>query len=174
MTPPAIRRNAAPDRGALENLYRAAFPAEDLVPLVNALLDLPAGVISLEAEASGRLAGHILFSLCTVEGSGNRLALLGPLAVSPDVQRSGIGSALIREGLAACRVEGVIRVQVLGDPAYYGRFGFAEDGSVKPPFAIPDEWKPAWQTIALTEGADRIAGTLTPPLPWMQPALWQP
>ena len=109
-----------------------------------------------------------------MEGSGKTVALLGPLAVSPEVQRSGIGSALVRAGFETARHAGAVRVEVLGDPAYYGHFGFAEDRTITPPYAIPDEWKPAWQTIALTKDGTNLTGRLLPPSPWMQERLWLP
>ena len=65
-------------------------------------------------------------------------------------------------------------VCVLGDPAYYGRFGFEPDDRVAPPYPLPQEWRSAWQSLSLC-GNDRPArGTLSVPPPWRQPALWAP
>ena len=63
MAAPEIQLNSASDRAAMARLYPAAFPDEDLLPLVSDLLDLPSGVLSLEAQLSGHLVGHVLFSL---------------------------------------------------------------------------------------------------------------
>ncbi len=64
-------------------------------------------------------AGHILFSPVSFSGLG-----LAPVAVKPEYQGQGIGSALIARGLAACRSQGCPYVCVFGEPGYYGRFGF--------------------------------------------------
>lgn len=113
----------APGREDVDTLYAAAFSEEDLAALVSALLALDAGVISVTARAHGALIGHGLLSLCGVEGGG-QAALLGPLAVSPGHQRRGVGGALIKAGVERARGSGASHVLVLGDPAYYGRFGF--------------------------------------------------
>jgi putative acetyltransferase len=130
-----IRRSRAEDLPAIEKLYPAAFPEEDLLPLVRQLLTEDAGILSLVAEAGGLTVGHILFTLCGISGSEARAALLAPLAVAPEWQRKGIGSALIRDGLTRLERDGVAHVYVLGDPAYYG----AADSNRKPasPRPIP-------------------------------------
>ncbi len=174
MAAPEITLNPSADGAALARLYAAAFPVEDLLALVNSLLALQRWVLSLEARLGGHLVGHVLFTLCAIEAKRATAALLGPLAVSPDAQRSGIGSALVRAGLQAARQSGAVRVEVLGDPAYYGRFGFAEDHTITPPFTIPVEWKPAWQTFALTKDGASLTGRLLPPAPWNQESLWLP
>jgi predicted N-acetyltransferase YhbS len=56
---------------------------------------------------------------------------LGPVSVTPARQRRGIGGALIEEGLAQLRGSGAAGVVVLGDPAFYHRFGFASDGGLR-------------------------------------------
>lgn len=85
------------------------------------------GSLSLVALTDGRVAGHILFTPVTIVPSGGevRVAGLAPMAVRPEVQRQGIGSALIGEGLARCRRLGYQAVVVVGHPEYYPRFGFA-------------------------------------------------
>ena len=85
-----------------------------------------AAVISLVAEREGAVVGHVLFSPVTGEGEAQAWDALGlgPMAVAPVAQRRGIGSALVRAGLAACRAQGHLVVLVLGHPAYYPRFGF--------------------------------------------------
>lgn len=162
------------DRAEIARLYGAAFPAEELFPLVARLLDLPAGVLSLTARQDGGLAGHVIFTLCAIDGQTDTAALLGPLAVEPAVQRSGIGSALVREGLARMAALGARHVLVLGDPAYYGRFGFAEESGISPPYAIPPEWKPAWQGLTLSKASPTLAGRLAPPAVWMEERYWLP
>lgn len=170
MSRPEIRDTALEDLAALEALYPAAFPDEDLLPLVRGLLVEPAGLISLGAYSDGDLIGHVIFTHCTAGGAP--VGLLAPLGVHPDWQRGGIGSALVHEGIARMRSEGVRQVCVLGDPGYYGRFGFAAEAAIEPPYRLPPEWAGAWQSVLL-EG-EPLAGTLTPPAPFRDPALWLP
>src|SRR4051812_49361695 len=83
--------------------------------------------LSLVAEQAGAVVGHLLFSRLPIEtSSGTVEALaLAPMAVLPGHQRQGIGSQLIRDGLAVCRERGHRIVVVLGHAGYYPRFGFA-------------------------------------------------
>jgi putative acetyltransferase len=74
----------------------------------------------------GRVIGHVLFSKLKAPMKALGLA---PVAVHPSFQRQGIGLALIREGLALAKEEGWTCVFVLGDPAYYGRFGFRAESA---------------------------------------------
>ena len=82
--------------------------------------------VSLVAETDGQIVGHILFSPVSVVGAASGKTGLGlaPVAVLPGHQCRGIGSDLIRQGLAFCRDEGYGFVVVLGHPEYYPRFGF--------------------------------------------------
>ncbi len=82
--------------------------------------------LSLVAEEEGRLVGHILFSPAVIENPGRRIEVMGlaPMAVLPDRQRQGIGSALVRRGLDILRKRGYPFVIVLGHPEFYPRFGF--------------------------------------------------
>jgi len=94
--------------------------------LIEALRGTP-GVISLVAERSGSLLGHALFSPVSGQGPNGAAQAgiaLGPVAVRPEQQRLGVGTALILEGLGRCRAAGWTAAFVLGDPAYYSRFGW--------------------------------------------------
>lgn len=159
---------------SIERLYPAAFPEEDLLPLVRQLLTEDPGILSLVAEAGEATVGHILFTLCGISGSDAKAALLAPLAVAPEWQRKGIGSALIREGLSRLKRDGVARAYVLGDPAYYGRSGFSPETGVAPPYPLPEEYREAWQSLGLGSAPLPDHGTLGLPDVWMQPALWAP
>lgn len=153
----------------LLQLYPRAFPDEDLRPLLTRLMGHP-GVLNLCIGAKEEPSGHVAFSLGQV--AGRKAALLGPLAVDPAQQKSGLGAALVRAGLDRLRDRGVGPVLVLGDPAYYGRFGFRADPNVTPPYPLPDAYAPAWQSLSLT-GQPVPQGQLTDlPDPWRQPALW--
>lgn len=152
-------------------LYAAAFPDEDLRPLLNALLAEETGVVSLVAGDARAPVGHVAFTLC-MEGGGRTVALLGPLAVSPPHQRRGIGRALVEAGCARMAELGAARVCVLGDPAYYARLGFQPEREIAAPYALPDAWREAWQSRALPGNCAGLAGRLVVPSPWRDPALW--
>jgi len=156
----------------MERLYHAAFPDEDLLPLVSQLLEAVSGVLSLVGVAESSLVGHVVFTPCTVAGYDQQLALLGPLAVAPAWQRQGIGGALVRTGLQRLESAGVARVYVLGDPAYYQRLGFAPEAEVQPPYALPAAWREAWQSTFLRPGGPPCWGALSVARPWRQRALW--
>jgi putative acetyltransferase len=83
--------------------------------------------ISLVAELDGRVVGHIAFSKATLSDGSQNWYMLGPVSVTPELHRQGIGSALINTGLdklKALKAQGCVLV---GDPAYYIRFGFRSD-----------------------------------------------
>lgn len=131
--PTLFRERRQSDMDAIMLLYRDAFPSEDLGPLVRELLSGNFGVLSLVAVSEEEIVGHIAFTPCGIGGNSPDIALLGPLAVASRMQQKGIGSGLIREGLRRLEQFGFSRVQVLGDPAYYGRFGFLPDDTVETP-----------------------------------------
>lgn len=168
-----IRESEAADRAAIEGLYPDAFPDEDLLPLIRGLLSDPA-TLSLVAVAEGSLVGHVVFTSCGLDGASGGAALLGPLAVAPAWQRRGVGSALVRGGLERLARLGTTLVCVLGDPAYYGRFGFRREARVEPPYRLPEAWRDAWQSLALGGAAAPGAGRLVVPRPWRRRALWAP
>ena len=120
-----IRDERPEDRSAVRSLNERAFGGRDEATIVEALHDAGVVLVSLVAEVDGTVAGHIAFSPVSVEpDGGGRIAGLAPMAVDPALQRQGIGSRLVREGLARCRVLGLDAVVVLGHPEYYPRFGF--------------------------------------------------
>lgn len=167
-----IRESWPDDLGLIERLYPDAFPEEELLALVRALLEQDPPVLSLVATEGESLAGHVIFTRCGVEGESETAALLGPLAVASRMQRQGVGSALVRAGLRRLEEEGMRHVLVLGDPAYYGRFGFVADSGISPPYALPEAWRDAWQGLTLGEKVTPVAGTLRVPVPWQRPELW--
>ncbi|MGH6870274.1 MAG: GNAT family N-acetyltransferase [Rhizomicrobium sp.] len=118
-----IRVAAAADSDAIYALVAAAFGRSDEAELVNRLRADNDAVLEL-VSAAASLDGHILFSKLSVEPATIRLCGLAPVSVSPHRQGEGIGGALIREGLVRCKAMGFDAVAVLGDPAYYKRFGF--------------------------------------------------
>ncbi|MEL6316007.1 MAG: GNAT family N-acetyltransferase [Pseudomonadota bacterium] len=179
----AVEDAAGAAPAELAALYRDAFPDEDLAALAAALTAAPDTRAALIARgAGGALIGHVAFSACRLTPSGAAAALLGPLAVAPAAQRRGVGSALVRAGLRRMVAAGVARVFVLGDPAYYGRFGFEPDARVAPPYPIPPAWAPAWRSIRAAPApalggaplAEPSAERLEVPPLWRRPELWAP
>ena len=94
-----IRESVQSDAAAIEKLYPDAFPDEDLLPLVKELLREEAVSLSLVAIVDQAFVGHALFTTCSIDGSTDKVALLGPLAVASDWRWRGIGGELIRKGL---------------------------------------------------------------------------
>ena len=86
----------------------------------------------------GRLVGHVAFSKVTIDGRDEDWYGLGPLAVLPRSQGQGIGAALVEAGLSVLRRKGARGCVVLGEPAYYGRFGFAQDAGLRYPGPPPE------------------------------------
>ncbi len=169
-----IRESLPNDIASIEKLYQDAFPDEDLLLLVRKLLQETPIVLSLVGIVDTSLAGHAIFTTCGVAGNTDKVALLGPLAVTTAWQRRGIGSAIVRAGLQRLENTGVIQVYVLGDPAYYGRLGFVPEVGVTPPYPLPEEWRGAWQSINLRSAEPPSRGELSVPRPWLQSALWAP
>jgi len=125
MVPSAVvRPERAADVAAVRGIHRAAFPTDAEARLVDALREAGQALVSLVAERHGEVLGHVLFSPVTLDPPGPVGAGLAPLAVHPSRQGRGIGGMLVREGLSACAAKGIAFVVVLGDPRYYGRFGF--------------------------------------------------
>ena len=122
-----IRPETATDHEAIRHVNRLAFGQDGEARLVDALRDGGYVRVSLVAERAGQVVGHILFSdLPITTGAGTVAALaLAPMAVLPELQRQGIGSALLRRGLEACRQQGHRVVLVLGHSHFYPRFGFS-------------------------------------------------
>ncbi|MDQ8023566.1 MAG: N-acetyltransferase [Moraxellaceae bacterium] len=127
-----IRNETAADQAAVHALHLAAFSTPAEAKLVDLLRAQAQPLVSLVAADADGIAGHILFSPMRTAGpvDGPQALLMGlaPLAVAPSRQGGGIGSALVCAGLHACSKLGVAAVAVLGDPAYYRRFGFAPAG----------------------------------------------
>ena len=120
-----IRPTAQAESAAVRAVNAAAFETSAEADLVEALHRKDMSLVSLVAEADGRIVGHILFSpVSLAEHAHLNFMGLAPMAVAPDYQRKGIGSALVREGLARCKELGCRAVVVVGHAEYYPRFGF--------------------------------------------------
>ena len=124
-----IRDERPEDFGAVIDLTQRAFApmpfaAGDEQALMGKLRDVGALTISLVAELDGRVAGHAAFSPAFAKDGSQGWFALGPISVEPGLQRRGIGGRLIGEGLARLRRMDAAGCIVLGDLAYYPRFGF--------------------------------------------------
>ncbi len=124
-----IRPEAPADGAAITDVTAAAFRNHPFSQqtehfIVQALRAAAALTISLVAEIDGRVVGHVAFSPVTMSDGAPDWYGLGPVSVLPELQRRGIGSALINEGLSALRAMGARGCALVGDPGYYVRFGF--------------------------------------------------
>lgn len=122
-----LRPETSADRDVIGRLHHDAFRGNAEADLVDALRRNGEAVLSLVAEEEGRVVGHVLYSRLKIEtGSGPVAALaLAPLAVAPARQQRGIGSSLVREAHRRLAAAGESIVFVVGEPAYYERFGFS-------------------------------------------------
>ena len=130
-----IRAEKENDRDAVYAVNVSAFETPSEANLVDTLREQAQPVVSLVAEDNGEVVGHIMFS--PVSLSGLKVMGLAPMAVVPEHQRKGIGSALVRAGLEQCKQLGFIAVLVLGHPEYYPRFGFSPSSQ----FGIDSEYE---------------------------------
>jgi putative acetyltransferase len=124
-----IRDEQPTDIDTITNLTIAAFAKSEIGDrteqfVITALRAANALTISLVAEAEAQVVGHVAFSPVTVSDGTMGWYELGPVSVLPKRQNRGIGSALIREGLARLRGIGAGGCCLVGHPAYYPRFGF--------------------------------------------------
>ncbi|AXK67128.1 N-acetyltransferase [Burkholderia sp. IDO3] len=127
-----LRDERASDVDAIGRVIVAAFADEPQHGqferrIVDALRAGGALSVSLVAERDERVIGHVAFSPVSIGGApaaSQQWYGLAPLAVRPDCWRQSIGAGLVRTGLDALRRLGARGCVVLGDPAYYARFGF--------------------------------------------------
>lgn len=120
-----IRNENPEDYAAVYRVNKLAFEGVEEADLVERLRGVRPN-ISLVAVKDGAVVGHIFFSPVTLAPENENLNAMGlaPMAVLPEFQNQGIGSALVRRGLEECQKHGFEAVFVLGHPAYYPRFGF--------------------------------------------------
>lgn len=153
---PAVRTERAGDEAAIRALTEAAFrgqPHSDgsepaIIDRLRGAGDL---TLSLLAELAGEVVGHVAFSPVAISDGTTGWHGLGPLSVTPALQRMGIGSLLVERGIADLSAVGAGGVVLLGDPAYYRRFGFACD----PALAYPGPPPEYFQRLVLAGPAPR-------------------
>ena len=124
-----IREETGADVDAIRAVTERAFrdvpyASGDEQDIVERLRAAGALSVSLVAIVNEAVAGHIAFSPATSSDGTRPWFALGPVSVEPDLQRQGIGSALIRQGLAVIESQGALGCILVGDPHYYRRFGF--------------------------------------------------
>jgi putative acetyltransferase len=156
-----IRQEAPGDEAAIHALNVAAFETPAEAQLVDALRTQAEPFISMVAEDSGQIVGHILFTpVVPVKSPGNGLVGLAPMAVQPELQRQGIGRQLMQAGLDRCRHEGVLAVVVLGHPDYYPHFGFipASRFDIQCAYDVPDEAFMAMELIP--DSLQNVSGSI--------------
>jgi len=143
---PVVRAERREDFDAIAAVVEAAFKSPIEARLVEDIRASPHYVpeLALVAEHDGRVVGHVMLSYSAlVDGDSERSILqLSPLAVAPDVQSLGIGSALVPAACALADERGEPLVVLEGSPLYYGRFGFEPSANYGIQLPIPD-WAPA-------------------------------
>ena len=150
-----VRAERAADAEGVRRVNESAFGRKGEADLVDALrVDAHPRVSLVAVEEGGEVVGHIFYSPVTVEPEAGVLLLmgLGPMAVLPRLQKRGVGSRLVKEGLEECRRLGGAAVVVLGHPTYYPRFGFAPASrlGLRCSYDVPDE---VFMAQELTPGA---------------------
>jgi len=130
MKPSLMIRDETPgDVDGITDVTISAFEALEISQkteqfIISALRDAAALTISLVAEIDGLVVGHIALSPVSISDGTQGWYGLGPVSVRPDLQRQGIGKALIREGLTRLRALDAKGCCLVGHPGYYEKFGF--------------------------------------------------
>ncbi|MBL1378611.1 GNAT family N-acetyltransferase [Zobellella iuensis] len=112
------------DGDDIDEVVYAAFDRPDEADLVLALREQGAISVSQVAEYEGAVIGHLAMSPVYINGEDLGWLGLAPVSIWPDCQRQGVGSEMIKEAINAANELDWAGIVVLGDPAFYGRFGF--------------------------------------------------
>jgi len=152
-----IREARDSDLEDVLSVERAAFDSNIEAELARKLLEDNSAKpsLSLLAFKEERPVGHILFTKALLEPEASlTISLLAPMAVVPDAQKQGIGSELIKQGLALLTQAGVDLVFVLGYPTYYSRHGFKPAGALgfEATYPLPEKNADAWMVQELRPG----------------------
>ncbi|WP_321499812.1 N-acetyltransferase [Breoghania sp.] len=159
----AFRPAGPNDAVLIGRLVHEAFERGDETKLVGKLRTSDDFALELVATDGANILGHVQFThVRRADGADTpSMVILAPLSVRPDMQRKGIGSALVEAALDRLRRDGIDMVMVLGDPAYYTRFGFSAALGEK--FDTP--WPgPEFMAMELREGAAISLGADDTPL----------
>ncbi|MNE49884.1 Acetyltransferase (GNAT) family protein [compost metagenome] len=155
----SIRNEQPADIEAISRLTETAFASEPHSShteqfIVNALRRSGQLTISLVAVEGDAILGHVAISPVAVSSGATEWYGLGPISVRPDCQGQGIGSVLMKTALAELERLGGRGCVVLGDPGYYGRFGFKAYPDLQLPGVPPEYFQ------ALVLGDDLPAGSV--------------
>jgi putative acetyltransferase len=157
-----VRAEEPGDWAATHAVNVSAFETALEADLVDALREQARPLVSLVAEDKGVLVGHIMFSPVSLSGHpALQIMGLAPMAVLPERQRQGIGTALVRAGLEQCRLIGAGAVVVLGHPAYYPRFGFSPSTrfGIRCEYDVPED---VFMVVELQAGfLQGVSGTIS-------------
>lgn len=165
----SVRLEAPGDEPGIRAVELAAFTGPEEADIVDRIRrEAPDGWHSLVAvDAVGRIVGHLLLTPCLVEDDEGcqvtRVLAIGPVAVLPEVQFRGVGSALMAAAAGLAIARAVPALVLLGQPAYYPRFGFepARGLGLDPPAeAWPDA---AWMARRLPAWTEDMGGTVRYP-----------
>ncbi len=140
----SIRSERPGDESGISAVITAAFldaerSSGNEARIVDGLRKARSLTLSLVATENQTIVGHVAFSPVTIDGRSDGWFGLGPVAVTPDRQGQGIGTALIEAGLSRLRQRGSKGCVVLGEPLYYGRFGFVADPAFRLA-GVPEEY----------------------------------
>jgi putative acetyltransferase len=127
-----IENAAAADAPAIRALHLAAFQTHAEADLVEQATAHNADLISIVARPTPNapgpnVVGHLLVTPVTIQPTNNKpwtACAIGPIAVLPNTQRTGVGTALMHDAINRCRAQSHPAIILLGDPAYYTRFAF--------------------------------------------------
>ncbi|CNK83922.1 GNAT family N-acetyltransferase [Yersinia proxima] len=148
-----IRVEIPVDAPGIDALLRQAFKGDNEAELVQQLREdglLTLGIVATDDE--GGVVGYAAFSPVDVGGEDRQWVALAPLAVEEGLRRQGLAEKLVYEGLDSLNEFGYAAVVVLGDPAYYQRFGFVPAARHQLTCRWPDT-EEAFQVYALAEDA---------------------
>lgn len=137
-----IRPETTADFASIRHVTKQAFGRPLEADIIDALRGNDRVILSLVAIHENQVAGHILFFPMSIQGEQLHPAIgLGPMAVLPQYQKQGLGSALILEGLKQLQQQQHSGVIVLGHAEFYPRFGFVPASSygIKTDYDVPDD-----------------------------------
>lgn len=158
-----VREERPGDAAAIEAVVATAFANDsdsqgeepETVAALRADGDL---VLSLVAEDDGGIVGHAAFSRAILSTGAQGWFVLGPMSVAPWRQGQGIGRALVEAGIKRLSAAGARGIVLVGDPAYYGRFGFSQ----RWPLSLAGPLSPYFQALSLA-GEVPVATVAFPP-----------
>lgn len=165
-----VRPETSDDIKAIDVVNISAFQEEDEARLVAELRQLPGYTadLSLVAEFSGRIVGHLMLTPVTFKSPERetRILALGPMSVVPSQSHRGIGSELVKAAIECATRMNYGAIIVVGHPDFYSRFGFEEAAKwdVTSNLPAPDE---AVRVFEIKDGTLRSGGVVTYPQPFL-------